>query len=100
MLVPSYTITFDVRRPDTMDLPSSLLSNGVYKLAVAEDGSVEIAGNRDGLLYLAEVLVRCAIGEYTAGHHVHFPLDSSHSGPNLDASPELTIHAAVDRLTL
>lgn len=92
--MPSYTISFDVRRPDTVDLPAALLSDGTYTLKVEEDGSVEIIGNRDGLLYLAEVLVRCALGKYTAGQHVHLPLDGSFSGPNLDASPELTIYSA------
>lgn len=92
--MPSYTISFEVRRPDTVDLPTALLSQGAYQFTVDEDGSVEIAGNRDGLLFLSEVLVRCALGEYTAGQHVHLPLDSRDSGPNLDASPELTINAA------
>ena len=92
--MPSYTISFDVGRADTLELPSVLLTEGTYRLNVEEDGSVELSGNRDGLLYLAEVLVRCALGEYVVGQHVHLPLDGSFSGPNLDASPELTIHAA------
>lgn len=92
--MPTHTISFDVRRADTMELPSALLADGSYRITVENDGSVEITGNRDGLLYLAEVLARCAIGEYARGHHVHLPLDSSVLGPNTDARPELTIYAA------
>jgi hypothetical protein len=94
--VPTYNIAFDDHRPDTLELPAALLAAGVYTLEVENDGSVEISGNRDGLLYLAEVLVRCALGEFVAGHHVHLPLDSRTSGPNLDARPELTINVALE----
>ncbi len=56
-------------------------------------GGVNLFGNRDGLLYVANVLIRCALGGYTTGFHVHLPMDSSVSGPNIDASPEFTVYA-------
>jgi hypothetical protein len=95
--MPTYSVSFDVSRADTLDLPVSLLDKGKYQVKADKDGSVEISGNRDGLLYLAEVLVRCAIGSYKPGFHLHLPLDSDVRGPNVDASPELTIHAASPR---
>jgi hypothetical protein len=33
-----------------------------------------VNGNRNGLLYIAEVLIRCAYGNYVEGFHVHLPL--------------------------
>ncbi len=91
--MPSYSITFDVRRPDTIEFPAHLLQSGRYELRVGEGGGVELTGNRDGLLYLAEVLVRFAIGGYVSDFHAHLPLNSDEGGPNVDSRPELTIYA-------
>lgn len=91
--MPSHVISFEVGRPDTIDFPSHLLTDGRYEFTVGEDRSVEIKGNRDGLLYLAEVLVRFALGGYAPDFHAHLPLDSEVDGPNTDNQPELTIFA-------
>lgn len=91
--MPTYTVDFEVGEPETITLPTHLQS-GEYLVRVEHDGSVEISGDRDGLLYLAEVLVRCAIGGYLPEFHVHIPLSTAERGPNLDARPELTIYGA------
>lgn len=95
--MPTHSIDFEVRRPDTIDLPVHLLESGKYEVVVDKAGGVEISGNRNGLLYLAEVLVRCAIGSYDPGFHVHLPLSSRTLGPNIDARPELTLFGADPR---
>jgi hypothetical protein len=92
--MPSYKIEFQVGRRDTIEFPAQLLESGNYEIKVGSaDGSVEIIGNRDGLLYLAQVLVRFAIGGYSPGFHAHLPLSSAALGPSLQAAPELTIYA-------
>lgn len=93
--MPEYVVSFTNPRRNSMDLPAALLvDGGRYVVSTESDGSVNILGNRNGLLYLAEVLVRCAIGGHGVGFHVHLPLDSSVDGPNVDARPELTIYGA------
>ncbi len=91
--MPDYRVAFDVRRPNAIDLPAELLRDGKYRVECESDGSVNLFGNKDGLLYLANVLIRCALGGYQSGFHVHVPLNSSVSGPNVDSSPDLTIYA-------
>ena len=95
--MPSHSINFEVRRSDTIEFPSHLLTEGRYEFVVGEDGSIEIKGNRDGLLYLAEVLVRFALGGYEADFHAHMPMDSQVGGPNIDNLPELTIFGPSDK---
>lgn len=95
--MPTYTVAFELRQADTLELPAHLLAGGRYRVKTEGDGSVEISGNRDGLLYLAEVLVRCAIGGFSPGFHVHVPLSGDERGPNLEARPELTIYCADPR---
>ena len=51
-------------------------------------------GNRNGLLYLANVLAMAALGGYKRGFHVHLPFDSS-SGPG-EAKSEIAIFAAAE----
>jgi hypothetical protein len=92
--MPEYRVAFDVRKANVIDLPAELLTHGHYRLECERDGSVNLFGNRDGLLYVANVLIRCALGRYDAGFHVHLPMDSSASGPNIDLKPELTIYAS------
>lgn len=92
--MPEYCVAFEDPKPDSLDFPYRLLRTGSYKVAVDEDRSVTITGNRDGLLYLAEVLVRCAISGYAPGFHVHLSLGSAVRGPNVDCSPELTVYGA------
>jgi len=91
--MPEYRVAFDVRKANAIDLPAELLTDGQYRVECESDGSVNVFGNKDGLLYLANVLVRCALSGYEPGFHVHLPMDSSVSGPNVDAKPELTIYA-------
>ena len=92
--MPEYSVSFELEKPNTLSFPEGLLDAGRYKVVMDERLGVTISGNRDGLLYLAEVLVRCAISGYDAGFHVHLSLDSSTEGPNIDCSPELTLYAA------
>ncbi len=92
--MPTHVISFEVPRADTIEFPSDRLTDGRYEFTVGGGQSVEIRGNREGLLYLAEVLVRFALGGYGDGFHAHLPLNSEAGGPNIDSSPELTIFAA------
>lgn len=92
--MPQHCITFEPIDRRTMKLPSDKLEAGRYVVQVEQGGSVTVLGNRDGLLYLAEVIVQCALGEYERGFHVHLPLSSNVHGPNIDMQPELTIYAA------
>ena len=55
--------------------------------------STSPAGN--GLLYLANILVQCALAGFTPGWHIHLRLDSKDAtGPNVTCAPELTVYAA------
>lgn len=91
--MPEYQVAFEVRKPGWIDLPAELLTDGHYRVECERNGSVNVFGNKDGLLYLANVLIRCALGGYESGFHVHLPMDSSEGGPNIDCKPELTIFA-------
>ena len=91
-----YKIQFKVDRADTMELPDRLLKKGRYLVSVEPRGTVTVRGNKEGMLYLAEVLARCALGNYQLGFHVHLPRDSRDAGPNTDAKPELTFYSAED----
>lgn len=92
--MPEYTVAFEVEKPNRIHLPAELLADdGQYRVECETDGSVNVFGNKNGLLYVANVLIRCALGEYEPGFHVHLPLDSSMAGPNINASPELTIYS-------
>jgi len=77
-----------------MTLPYKLLANGGRYAVQIRDGDVYISGNTDGLLYLAEVLVRCATGGYVDSFHVHLPFDSAADPPTGEVRPELVIFAA------
>ena len=95
----SYETNFDVADSKTIELPQHLLATGGKYTVDVADGGVTIWGNELGLLYLAEVLIRCAKGGYVPTLHVHLPLDTSMSsgGPNVTAEPELTVFAADPR---
>jgi hypothetical protein len=92
--MPEYRIAFEVKKADTMDLPAELLRRGRYVVTTKSNGDVLVRGSKDGLLYLAEVLARCALGGYREGFHVHVPLDSNETGPNTEMKPELTLYSA------
>jgi hypothetical protein len=92
--MPKYCVTFEVTDPGRFDMPVGEFENGCYEVIVNPDGGVDVFGNRQGLLYLAEVLTRCAIGGFEPGVHVHLQTRGLANGPNLDGSPELTIFAA------
>jgi hypothetical protein len=70
------------------------MANGGRYAVQIRDGDVYISGNTDGLLYLAEVLVRCATGGYVDSFHVHLPFDSAADPPTGEVRPELVIFAA------
>ena len=91
MTMPKHEVSFDLQDPSVIDFPAHLLEQGGrYIVKVVRGGSVDIVGNRDGLLYLAELLVRLALGERVRGFHVHLDFDSNTEGPNVDLRPELT----------
>ncbi len=94
--MPTYTIDFCVPEPSTIELPQHLLRDGGKYAVEVKDGDVTIWGNSAGLLYLAEVIVRCAIGGHPSTLHVHLPQDGSvaRKGPTVGIQPELTIFAS------
>ena len=99
--MPDYRIAFETSNPNTMRMPADLLkSGGVYLIEEGPSRGVQIRGNKEGLLYLAEVLVRAAIGGHSEDFHVHLPMFSDDGGPNIDGRPELTIFAAQPRSSL
>jgi len=93
-----YTVKFETS-PDarTMMLPHQLLANGGRYAVQVRDGDVYISGNANGLLYLAEVLVRCAKGGYATSFHVHLPFDSEAGPPTGEIRPELVLFAASEQ---
>jgi hypothetical protein len=97
--MPRHEIEFSVPGPSTLMPPSHLLRTGSYSVTMDQYRGVTITGTRDGLLYLAEVLVRCALSGYPPSFHTHLPLESTRGGPNVEADPELTIFAAQDQET-
>ena len=90
--MPEYHIRFDSTH-DTIQFPTQLLKRGRYRIGV-EENDVSIYANKDGLLYLAEVFVRCALGEHSKGFHLHLPMSSDEKGPNVNMRPELTLHVS------
>lgn len=92
--MPEYTVTFDVPDDRTMLMPGAELSGGHYELKADSDGNIDISGDRQGLLYLAEVIVRAAIGGYEPGFHVHLPARGVGTGPNVNGEPEVIVYSA------
>lgn len=92
--MPEYTVKFETPADArTMRLPHELLSDGGHYAVQVRDGDVYVSGNTNGLLYLAEVLVQCAMGGYVDSFHVHLPFDSG-AGPPTGVRPELVFFAA------
>ena len=90
----TYEIAIQAGSASSLTLPGHLLSGGgQYRLDQTPAG-ITLTANRDGLLYLAEILVQLALAGLDKAYHVHLRLDSRLSGPNVDAEPELTIFAA------
>jgi hypothetical protein len=79
-----------------MVLPQELLSSGGKYQIEIRDGDIYVVGNTNGLLYLAEVLIRCAKGKLVESTHVHLPLDSVHETLTTDIQPELVVFAATE----
>lgn len=93
--MPEHTVKFETPSDArTMMLPQELLAEGGRYSVHLRDGDVYISGNTSGLLYLAEVLVRCAKGGYVDSFHVHLPFDSEAGPPTGAIRPELVIFAA------
>lgn len=92
--MPEYNIFFEISEPNRMEMPDARLQGGSYSIVTDTDGNVDLYGDQKGLLYLAEVIVRCAIGDYKAGFHVHLPVEGVGTGPNINGLPELTIYSA------
>lgn len=89
-----YTMKFDPPDRNTMHLPVQLLRDGGRYLVQVRDGDVYVSGNKNGLLYLAEVLVQAAVGEFSETFHVHLPLDSAAGPPSpVEARSELVVFA-------
>lgn len=81
-------------------LPSRRFSSGTYRIITDSAGGVDVFGNRDGLLYLAEVIVRCALGNHSDGFHVHLPNAGVSQQPDVSGEPELTIYSAATEYEL
>lgn len=73
--MPDYCVTFQVKTEHEMQIPDHLLEEGGKYLLKQEGPDVYVWGNTLGLLYLAEILIRCAKGGYAQGFHVHLPAD-------------------------
>jgi hypothetical protein len=88
--------TFRVEQPgrDVLSLPNHRHTGGRYSVRADSDGSVEILGDRDGLLYLAEVIVSCALADLSPGFHVHLPIDGVANEPDTEAVAEVTVYSA------
>jgi hypothetical protein len=95
--MPEHCFSFQVTDPNLLDFPTHLMQQGRYSIEV-RDGDVFVYGNRDGLLYLAEVIARCAIGDFARGFHVHLPLESG-TAPG-EPKDEIAIFAAEGQLKL
>jgi hypothetical protein len=94
--MPQHTVRFEMKNPRSLALPHQLLDEGgKYKVEV-RDGDVYVWGNRNGLLYLGEVLIRCAIGGLVDTFHVHIPQNSSQSTAE-EAQDELLVFAADEK---
>jgi hypothetical protein len=61
--MPQHTTSFEVTDRSAMRLPHHWLASGGFYNVQVRKGDVYIAGNSDGLFYLAEVLIRRAKGE-------------------------------------
>lgn len=79
---------------DALRLPNSRHAGGHYSIRGEGDGSVEIMGDRAGLLYLAEVIASCALADLSPGFHVHLPTEGVASEPDLSGGPEVTVFSA------
>lgn len=79
----------------SVSLPTHLLAvGGRYQVQVS-DGDVYVAGNREGLLYLAEAIAACALGGFQDGFHMHLPLSAESSDAISDGTePELILFGA------
>ena len=94
--MPQHTVQFEIKSPRSLTVPHELLEEGgKYKLEI-RDGDVYVWGNKNGLLYLGEVLIRCAIGGLIDTFHVHLPQDSSQSTAE-EAKDELLVFAADEK---
>lgn len=94
--MPEYTVRFETKDPRSLVLPHELLdAGGRYKVEI-RDGDVYVWGNRNGLLYLGEVLIRCAIGDLVDTFHVHIPQDSSESTVE-EVNDELLVFGADEK---
>jgi hypothetical protein len=93
--MPEHIVKFDMPSDaTTMMLPQELLAEGGRYAVQIRDGDVYVTGNTSGLLYLAEVLVRCAKGGYVDSFHVHLPFTSDAGPPTTAIRPEVVIFAA------
>lgn len=92
--MPEHRIDFEVRDATTVELPNRRYAEGKYRFSVDEGGGVQVFGNRDGLLYLADVFARLALGQYPPGLHVHLPDAGVAHGPDLSGRPEITVYSA------
>ncbi|GEM_PF-1640363 len=77
-----------------MHIPNLKYAGGHYRIRAEVDGSVEIFGDRQGLLYLAEIIAGCALGDLSAGFHVHLPRLGVASEPDTSGDVELTVYSA------
>lgn len=79
---------------DAIRLPNTRHAGGQYSIRGDSDGSVEIMGDRAGLLYLAEVIASCALADLSPGFHVHIPVEGVATEPDVSGGPEVTVFSA------
>lgn len=92
--MPEFSLHFEVPDPNAIQLPAHRLQSGGRYAVELHDGDIYLSGNSEGLLYLAEVLIRCAKGGYADSFHVHLPLRSDAGPPPAtEVQPELVIFA-------
>lgn len=89
-----FTIAFQDKGRNAIDFPTQKYQPGAYRIRPDAEGGVEVSGNKNGLLFLAEVLTRCALADLEPGFHVHLPLEGVMSGPDTSGGPELTLYSA------
>ncbi len=75
--MPTHRISFEVSNPKVIELPAHRLRNGGRYSVEARDGDLYVFGNKEGLLYLSDLLAMLALGDYEKGFHVHIPAQGS-----------------------
>jgi len=82
---------------DEIRTPNAKYAQGQYQIRTDSEGSIQVFGDRQGLLYIAEVIATCAVGDLSSGFHVHIPCNGVAAGPTDMGEKELTVYSASTR---